>query len=82
MHILKLVIIGMPNKLSLYLWRCDVLFVSILFGDDVPVNGLNIVPLPLIYKKSIRGGILIFVSVLFEIKTFYNEGQCISYLCD
>ncbi len=35
-----------------------VLFVSILFGDDVPVNGLNIVPLPLIYKKSIRGGIL------------------------
>ncbi len=23
-----------------------------------------------------------FVSVLFEIKTFYNEGQCISYLCD
>ncbi len=58
MHILKLVIIGMPNKLSLYLWRCDVLFVSILFGDDVPVNGLYIVPLPLIYKKSIRGGIL------------------------
>ncbi len=57
-HILKLVIIGMPNKLSLYLWRCDVLFVSILFGDDVPVNGLNIVPLPLIYKKSIREGIL------------------------
>ncbi len=35
MHILKLVIIGMPNKLSLYLWRCDVLFVSILFGDDI-----------------------------------------------
>ncbi len=23
MHIFKLVIIGMPNKLNLYLWRCD-----------------------------------------------------------
>ncbi len=35
MHIFKLVINGMPNKLSLYLWRCDVIFVSILFGDDI-----------------------------------------------